>query len=627
MRQPSLLVERTETGSALTLTFMGRLYIETLATAFKPLESYAFKPGMELRLDLSGVDFLDSSAIGSIIRWHRRLQEEQVELRLLNVHGEVLRTLKLCNLSNLIDIQPRSTNPGEQGQRQRELLWKSHHYAEQVLAALGEGLIGLNADCRILYMNPATEKMLGIAEEDALGLRLCQAGSFRIKSCTGLKDNNCAIVRMLNNGDQVYRDEIFITSGDARIPVGITMRAIFESNAEGNEELVGAVLGINDVSDRHRAQASEREFARLEATTTLAAGIAHDFNNLIVGVLGNAEMLKMDLADNPQACAMLEEISSVGRRAADLSQQMLAYARGGRRETVEIDLPAIIRDVLKSLQAISSPTVSFQLQYPQDIWMIRGDTNQVRQIVKNVLMNAVEAVNESGQISVTLHNIESWKDVPGQNQQRPGHAVCLSVHDNGCGMDAPTRERIFEPFFSTKSMGRGLGLAAVYGIVRNHGGVLNVSSQPGDGSNFDIYLPSTGKAPSRPGEVEKSERKQSVLIVDDEDLVLRISQVILERQGYEVLTARDGKTAMEIAKTHSGPIDVALVDIGMPDIDGRKLFRPLRDARPKLKIIACSGMALDGNHGEMAEDGMVDFLPKPFDPGTLTRTLAKALAM
>lgn len=507
------------------------------------------------------------------------------------------------------------------------MLLRSHHYVDQILAALGEGIIGLDDDCRVLFTNPWVEEMLRMPEQQMLGKRLCEATGLRLGVCAPSCSRFCRVSQIVDERRPVYRDELTVGAAEETRHVALTVRAIFESSGNG-EQLIGAIAGFSDISDRKRAQAAERDAARMEAATTLAAGIAHDFNNLMVGVLGNAEMLKMDLAENSSACAMLEEITRVGRRAADLSQQMLAYARGGRRETVEMDIAALVYEVLRPLKASCPPAIQFAVNPESGLWSVKGDTHQIRQVLKNLLINAIEAVGERGRIEVTMGNATGSaandQDVP------PGTWVWISVRDNGCGIHAEVRDRIFEPLFSTKAVGRGIGLAAVQGIVRNHGGSINVDSIPDKGTRFHVLLPSSGRPLMRLDETQVTRRSpvgQTVLVVDDEEMVRRVAQVILERHGFAVLSAPDGRTAIDIARNHRGRIDAALLDVGMPGMGGDVVFGPLRAARPDLKIILCSGMSLEDGMQSLLEQGVTLFLPKPYDPQTLTEAVEKVLSV
>lgn len=387
-------------------------------------------------------------------------------------------------------------------------------------------------------------------------------------------------------------------------------------------------FNVIDLTDQKRGERAMRTASRLEATAMLAGGIAHDFNNLMVSVLGNASLMALELGEDHPRRAALADIERAAEQAGHLAQQLLAYARGGKYQPKVVKLNQTVQDVLE-LQQGQHAAVEMTCQLAPDLANVWADPSQMVQVVMNLCINAREAISHQGRIRVTTENV----DLPeGELRDRisipPGQYTLITVEDSGAGMTPEVRDRVFEPFFSTKKQGRGLGLAAVYGIVKNHGGFIHVQSEPWQGTVFEVYLPATDAvATAAPAvTVEAANGSETVLVVDDEDMVLRVTRKLLEKFGYSVLTATDGLEAVEVAESHAEEIHVTLLDMGMPRMSGAEAFPHLRRARPDMKIIICSGYELGGASKELLDTGASAFLQKPFSARNLCTEIRKALA-
>ena len=393
-------------------------------------------------------------------------------------------------------------------------------------------------------------------------------------------------------------------------------------------EGTGAVqLVSRDVTAAKRAQEARLRASRMEATATLAAGIAHDFNNLMVTVLGNSELLQTHVEQRSEAVDMLSEISLAAHRAGQLAQQLLAFARGGRYQTALIDLNECVREAVE-LQARSiPPRIRIEQDLALDPWPVEGDPTQLMQVVVNLLINAVESIEAHGQIRLTTRNLLMDRETDSRPGMPVGRYTYLAVEDTGCGMEPGVMRRVFEPFFSTKFQGRGLGLAAAYGIVTNHGGHLSVYSEVGSGSAFKVYLPADRHGSQREtgDEAELPGGRETILVVDDDVGVLQVARRMLGRLGYQVLTAEDGQTALDLARDHAGPLDLAVLDLRMPGMDAAEVYPRLCAARPGLKVVLCSGYDLDTSAQSLLDRGADAFIQKPFRTREICLVIRHAL--
>jgi PAS domain S-box-containing protein len=392
-------------------------------------------------------------------------------------------------------------------------------------------------------------------------------------------------------------------------------------------------IGVDrDITERVRAEEAMRQASRLEATATLAGGIAHDLNNLMVGVLGYADMLKADLADREDPLEMLEVVSESARRAARLAQQLLAYARGGKYQPRTMNLNEIIQQVASAQERAVPSRIRIVLDADPELWDAEADPAQMSEVALNLLTNAVEAIEGSGRITVATSNrVLDEGDVPNLE---PGRYVCLSVQDTGCGMSEQVQARMFEPFFTTKFQGRGLGLAAVYGIVENHGGHITVQSEEGRGSTLQVYLPAIYVADvESPGAATAVEAGRdvtlvalaTVLVVEGDESVLNLTQRMLERMDCQTLPARSGQEAIDVARAFDGEIHLALLDMETSGVGGTEIYPLLVEARPGTRVILCSGYGLDARAHALLDAGASAFIQKPFQMSAFEAEIRKAL--
>ncbi|EYF00806.1 Hypothetical protein CAP_9025 [Chondromyces apiculatus DSM 436] len=410
----------------------------------------------------------------------------------------------------------------------------------------------------------------------------------------------------------------------------------------GNDgEIVAAMMISLDITEvrrveeeRRRIQQKLEETQRLESLGVLAGGIAHDFNNMLTAILGHAEMLRQDLPEGASEQSNVEAIVTVTRRASELVKQMLAYAGKGRVSLRALDINALIRDLGGLLRASVGKHARVHYDIAEGLPAVVADAAQLRQIVMNLMVNASEAISpgSGGAITVTtsldaLSAADLERLAPGMERE-PGRYVKFSVSDTGAGMDADTVARIFDPFFTTKFIGRGLGLAAVHGIVQSHRGVLSVESKPDVGTTFRVWLPASDEVP----EVEPTSlpalivaERRTVLVIDDEEVVRVTLQRTLERLGFVVEMANGGDEGLALARVEGKDIALAMVDLTMPDMPGNEVVRALHEVRPSLPVILMSGYAEEDVTAQYGDLGQTAFLHKPFSLDELRSVVRSAL--
>ena len=405
----------------------------------------------------------------------------------------------------------------------------------------------------------------------------------------------------------------------------------------------GGMIGIGrDVSERRRVEEERRTLEaqvqhaqKLESLGVLAGGIAHDFNNLLMAILGNADLALQDLSNVSPARDNIEEIEKASRRAAGLCQQMLAYSGRGKFVIEDIDLSEAVEEIAHMLEVSTSKKAVMKYSFADSLPLVEADVTQMRQVIMNLITNASEAIGDkSGVISVKTDTMEcdnSYLSESYLDDDLPaGLYTYIEVTDTGCGMDKETQAKLFDPFYTTKFAGRGLGLSAVLGIVRGHRGAIKVYSEPGKGTTFKVLFPSVGKASAcektTPSAALDEWRGQgTILVADDEESVCAVGKRMLERQGFTVLTAADGREALEVFRQHDPEIVCVLLDLTMPHLDGEQVFRELRRIRKDVRVIVSSGYNEQEITQRFAGKGLAGFIQKPYQCASLIQTVRQVL--
>jgi len=367
---------------------------------------------------------------------------------------------------------------------------------------------------------------------------------------------------------------------------------------------------------------------KIEAMGTLAGGIAHHFNNLLMGIQGRTSLMLMDIDPSHLFYEHLKGIEEQVVSAANLTKQLLGFARRGKYEVKSTDLNELIKKTSKRFGR-TKKEITIHSKFQEDLWAAEIDREQIEQVMMNLYTNAWQAMPGSGDLILETQNASLDKDFSKLFSVREGKYVKISVTDNGCGMDEATRQRIFEPFYTTKEIGQGigLGLASTYGIIKNHDGVIDVCSVKGEGTTFDIYLPASEKRVSgTKGTTEDILMgNEMILLVDDENLILEVGKKILDKLGYKVIVAKSGREAIEIYKAEQQNIDMVILDMIMPDLDGKMAYEKLKEINPAIKVLLSSGYSISGQAQEILDKGCNEFIQKPYNLKDLSLKLREIL--
>ncbi|MFC1811756.1 GAF domain-containing protein [Thermodesulfobacteriota bacterium] len=383
-----------------------------------------------------------------------------------------------------------------------------------------------------------------------------------------------------------------------------------------------------DITETKKLEAQLQQSQKMEAMGTLAGGIAHDFNNLLMGIQGRTSLMSMDSDSSHPYFEHLKGIEDYVKSATTLTKQLLGFGRGGKYEVKAIDINSLVGKQ-NQMFGRTRKEINIKEKFEEDPWTVEVDQGQIEQVLLNIYVNAWQAMPGGGDLYIQTKNIIIDKEYSKPYQVRPGNYVKISITDTGVGMDEATRQRIFDPFFTTKEMGRGtgLGLASAYGIIKNHQGFINVYSEKDEGTTFNIYFPASGKAAVQEKEFrgELLRGTETLLLVDDEDMILDVGCGIIEKLGYTVLTAKSGETAIEIYKKNHDKIDMIILDIVMPGMGGGDTFDKLKKINPTIKVLLSSGYSINGQASEILDRGCNGFIQKPFYTADLSKKIREIL--
>lgn len=492
-------------------------------------------------------------------------------------------------------------------------LAKSEERYRTVLQTTSDGFWLVTPDKHIMEVNDAYCRMSGYSRQELLGIH--------IKELEVLDDDKVIEERgeaIAKHGTVRFESRHRRKDGTVfHVEVSISYLPL-----EGGQFAVF----VNDITERKQTEAERAKLQeqlmqsqKMESVGRLAGGVAHDFNNMLGVILGHAELALMHLDPADRVCANLREISKTAERSADLTRQLLAFARKQTVAPKLLDLNETVAEMLKMLQRLIGEDIRLSWQPSPRLWQVRVDPSQIDQILANLCVNARDAIDGTGSITIETANSTIDADYCAVNREAvPGQYVRLTVSDSGCGMDKETQSHIFEPFYTTKELGKGtgLGLATVYGAVKQNNGFINVYSEPGQGTTFSIYLPRdeggrSSQALSKSAAAPPRGR-ETILLVEDEPAILNIASTLLTLQGYTVLKAGTPVEAIRLAREHAGEIQLLMTDVVMPEMNGRDLAKKLLSLYPAMKRLFMSGYTADviASHGVL-EDG-VHFIQKPF---------------
>lgn len=482
--------------------------------------------------------------------------------------------------------------------------------------------IKLLSDSTYLAVNPQFEQMTGFSASEVIGKNEAELG---LNTLENMENNRDFLKRggVINNSSYGIRT----SSGEERELLASATLIEFQGRQ--------AILTVSiDVTETKRLEEQLRQAQKMDVLGQLAGGIAHDFNNMLGGIMGNAELLAIMIPEDSPLRKHVNTIIKGSERAADLTGKLLAFSRKGKVVSTVIDVHDTIRSAISLLERSIDRKISIKMDFNSENPNITGDPALLQNVFLNLAVNARDAMTDGGVITFATSNIILDEEYCNNNPYtiEPGPYVEIDVKDTGMGMTNEVRQRLFEPFFTTKPEGKGtgLGLAAVYGTVKEHRGAINVYSEPGKGSIFKIYLPvdSSSAPKARPLPEEPVVKgRGSILVVDDESIIRNTAHAVLTSLGYDVLLAQDGMEALEIYKNEGKRITVVLLDLVMPKISGQETFRRLKAIDPAVKVLFSSGFSQEGNVSELLKEGAAGFIQKPYRRVSLNKAIQEAIEL
>lgn len=484
---------------------------------------------------------------------------------------------------------------------------------------------------RYLMVNKAGEELIGYSRDEILQMRISDVVP---RSC--LDEIHARLKEKLTDHSLTIYELEAIRKDGSRVPIEVSSRLIYENGVP-----VAVQGSARDITERKRAEEALRasqlqlqQSQKLEAIGQLAGGVAHDFNNMLTAIIGYTDLsLRRVGLENPIR-RNLEETKKAADRAASLVRQLLAFSRKQILEPKVLDLNDVVKDMHKMLTRLIGENIKLATRLQSDLGSVKADPCQVEQIIVNLVVNARDAMPRGGRVTVETSNIALDDQAAASKHVsvKPGEYVMLAVSDTGSGMDQETQARIFEPFFTTKEVGKGtgLGLSTVYGIVKQSDGNIWVYSEQGMGTVFKVYLPRIDDTAASTIDKQAQETSvprgtETILLVEDEDVVRGLTRKILMQAGYNVLDAKGGDEAIRLFHAHAGPIDLLLTDVVMPEISGKEIADRLLQLRPSIRVLFMSGYTDEAivQHGVL--DANVKFIQKPFTWVGLTRKVREVL--
>jgi len=555
----------------------------------------------------------------------------------------ILKTVKRIHLKGQEKLLECFVDMSERKKAELELRENQRRLAD-IVNFLPDATLAIDKEKRVIIWNRAIEEMTGVPAAEMIGkgdyaYTVPFYGEARPQLMDLIfmdrEDIAARYPKITREGD-CFTTEVFCNALYDNKGAWIFAKASPLHDQAGN--IVGAIESIRDINEskrleaeREKLQAQLNQAQKMESVGRLAGGVAHDFNNMLQSITGHAEIALNKIDPTHPLHVNLSEIVNAARRSADLTRQLLAFARKQAISPVVLDLNETISGMLKMLHRLIGEDIDFSWKPALNLWPVRIDPSQIDQILVNLCVNARDAISGVGSVVIETKNIrmdESYCETHGEFI--PGEYALLAVSDTGAGMKKDMIDQIFEPFFTTKELGKGtgLGLSMVYGIVKQNNGFIYVYSEPGQGTTIRIYLPRTAdKAETGPDAAEEkpSRGTETVLLVEDDGSILEIGKEILETFGYTVLAAQSPNDALALAKNHPGPIHLLITDVIMPEMNGQELRQQLHGIQPELKVIFISGYTANviAHHGVL--DKGINFLQKPFSVQTLAEKVREVL--
>ena len=504
----------------------------------------------------------------------------------------------------------------------KELLFAQNHL-RMILENLSEGIIELTFDGKIIYANNAAVNIIGISKEKLLSLYFSNIfnENFRWKT----KD---LFNKYKNNPEKKWINELSIAINDKEV-----LMSMVQLNGCANKS---NIVILNDVTEQRKYEIHLRRIQKIEAISTLSGGIAHNINNIFMGILGNVSLMLLNMDSGHPNYEKLKNLEDYINQGGKLTSELLAYAMGGKYQVEVTDLNRVIKHQTQMFGEMKKEITIIE-KYETDLWPVAVDRGQLEQVILNLYINAWQAMDKSGNIFVKTENIILDENFSISHELPPGRYVNITVEDTGRGMDEKILHKIFDPFFTTREQegGTGLGLSSAYGIIKNHRGVIDVKSRPGEGTSFYIFLPTSSEIVAEKedndfsGEICTAEG--SILIVDDEEANLQVVKEMLKYMGYNVSTASSGVKAINILKQEASEsvvsnFDLIILDMIMPGMDGGEVYDKIKAIKSDAKVLLASGYSRDESVEKILKRGCNGFLQKPYTINTLSNKIRDILA-
>jgi len=497
-------------------------------------------------------------------------------------------------------------------------LIQSEEKYRTILESIEDGYFEVDLTGNLTFFNKSFSRIWGYSKDELLGMNNRE---YTTEETASTVSRVFKQIYTKGKPARIPDYEIQCKDGSARI---------LEIYASLIKDPHGASVGFRgiarDVTERKRLEYQLMQAQKMESIGTLAGGIAHDFNNLLMGVLGNISLMLIGREEQDKDYGRLKNIEQYVMRGSELTKRLLGFARGGKYEVRTTDLQGFLTRSA-DMFGQTKKEILIHRKFQQDLWPAEVDQGQMEQVFLNLFVNAWQAMPGGGHLYLEGINVELGEEDVKPHGIETGRYIKLTVSDTGIGMDEDIRAKIFDPFFTTKDRerGTGLGLASVYGIVKNHGGFITVESEKGEGTSFHIYLPASFKSMKKAKEMSKNvtHGAGTVLLVDDEEMIIQVASEMLQRMGYEVLTARNGKDALTMYREKQGTIDVVVLDMIMPEMGGSQTYDGLKAIDPQVNVLLSSGYSRDGQAEEILKKGCRGFIQKPFDMKGLSARIAE----